>query len=148
MDHELETHLVRYGGWEMLKLYTLALADSEFCGVVRAKRRDGGGGLGGGEVVGTVVLCRGGTALDRWIPGLVAGGEGRSGGEGVRGNYRGVAGVLGPVVREGEDEGVLVGLLLLGVRQGKANKGGSVFLDLVSRVCSLLWCCRRRRVCG
>ena len=120
MDLELETHLVQYGGWEMYKLYMLALEDTEFCGVVRAKQRKDG------RVVGSVVLSRGGTKLGRWIPAL--GGE-----EGMVKGKGGVGGVLGPVVKEGEDEGVLVGLLLLGVRQNKANKAGSSFLNMVRK---------------
>ena len=117
----MENHLVENGGWEVYKLYTLALADTEACGVVRAKRRDGGG------IVGSVVLSRSGSRLGRWFPALL---DGNNGGEKGK---EGVGGVLGPVVKKGEDEGVLVGLLLLGVRQNKANRAGSTFLDLVSR---------------
>lgn len=119
MDLELETHLVSYGGWEMYKLYMLALADSEFCGIVRAKRREDG------RVVGSVVLARHGTKLGRYVPALSMESEAQTG-KGER-----VAGVLGPVVKEGEDEGVLVGLLLLGLRQNKAQKAGSSFLNMV-----------------
>lgn len=114
MDLELENHLVENGGWEVYKLYTLALADTEACGVVRAKRKDSG------KIVGSVVLSRAGSQLTRWFPALLDGSK--------------VGGVLGPVVKKGEDEGVLVGLLMLGARQNKANRAGSTFLDLVSLV--------------
>lgn len=128
MDLELETHLVSYGGWEMYKLYMLALADAEACGVVRAKRRDDG------RVVGSVVLCRGGTKLAQWFPALMEGGNGGGLAGDRKGKTHPPGGVLGPVVKSGEDEGVLTGLLLLGVRQNKAHRGGSSFLDLVSRL--------------
>lgn len=116
LDDEMALHLTTYGGWETYKLYALALADAEACGVVRAKRRDDG------RVVGSVVLCRAGTTLGQWLPSLVVGNAG---------------GVLAPVVRKGwgmgEEEGLLLlGLLLLGARQNKAHRAGMSYLDLVS----------------
>ena len=127
MDIELENHIVENGGWEVYKLYTLALADTEACGVVRAKRKDTG------KIVGSVVLSGEGSQLWRWFPALLVG-------------KTKVGGVLGTVVKKSEDEGVLVGLLLLGVRQNKANRAGSIFLDLVSLV--LFFFAARTGRCG
>jgi beta-N-acetylhexosaminidase len=112
-DDEVASHISTYGSWEQYKLYTLALADSEACGVVRAKSR------ADGRLIGTVVLCRSSTMLSQWHPHLVGGRAG---------------GVLAPIVRQGhEEDGVLLqGLLLLGVRQNKAHRAWSSYLDLVS----------------
>ncbi len=127
MDGELENHLVSFGGWERYKLYMEALADAERCGVVRAKRKEDG------AVVGSIVICRAGAKLEQWFPALVV----NSGGNGGRalgksGGGGRVGGILGPVVRKGEDVGVLVGLLLLGLRQNKAHHAAGSYLDLVS----------------
>ncbi|OBT43600.1 hypothetical protein VE00_07011 [Pseudogymnoascus sp. WSF 3629] len=111
-DDEVAAHISTYGSWEQYKLYTLALADAEACGVVRAKSR------ADGRLVGTVVLCRSSTLLSQWHPHLVGGRAG---------------GVLSPIVRAGcEEDGVLLqGLLLLGVRQNKAHRAWTSYLDLV-----------------
>ncbi|OBT81192.1 hypothetical protein VE02_10125 [Pseudogymnoascus sp. 03VT05] len=111
-DDEVAAHISTYGSWEQYKLYTLALADAEACGVVRAKSR------ADGRLVGTVVLCRSTTLLSQWHPHLVGGRAG---------------GVLSPIVRAGcEEDGVLLqGLLLLGVRQNKAHRAWTSYLDLV-----------------
>lgn len=118
LDDEMASHISTYGSWEQYKLYALALADAEACGVVRAKSRVDG------RLVGSIVLCRAGTMLAQWHPHLTAGGAG---------------GVLSPIVRNGyEEEGVLLqGLLLLGVRQNKAHRAGTSYLDLVSFPLSL-----------
>ncbi|KAL5346745.1 hypothetical protein ACLOAV_008452 [Pseudogymnoascus australis] len=112
-DDDVAAHISTYGTWEQYKLYTLALADAEACGVVRAKSRVDG------LLVGTVVLCRSSTLLPQWHPHLVGGRAG---------------GVLAPIVRQGhEEDGVLLqGLLLLGLMQNKAHGAWTSYLDLVS----------------
>jgi beta-N-acetylhexosaminidase len=116
LDDEMATHLTTHGGWEALKMYRLALDDVEACGVVRAKSR------ADGRLVGTVIIARSSTSLQRWVPCLVP----RSG--------RNVGGALTPVVNRGwENAAILMqGLLLLGCRQNKAHLATESFVDLVS----------------
>jgi beta-N-acetylhexosaminidase len=102
--------------WEKRKLYQLALADPEACGIVRAKSRVEG------KLVGCVIICRHGSQLGRYVPFL----NSPSG--------MPVGGVLAPVVsgEAGDRLGVLQGLSVLGVRQNKAHRAGVSYMNMVS----------------
>jgi beta-N-acetylhexosaminidase len=125
------SHVAQFSSWETSYLYRAALADSETCGVVRAKRRSDG------TVVGSVIIARQGAVVGRWIPGLHGGqgGNGKGSGGNAGGGKDVVGGVLAPIVSPFcEDERLLLqGLLLLGVRQNKAHRSGVSYLNLVGR---------------
>jgi beta-N-acetylhexosaminidase len=116
LDHfsELEPHLRANSSWETFEIYKMALSDSEACGVVRAKSR------ADGSLVGTIILCRHGTRLTRYVPLLQPSDDF-------------VGGILSPVISSmAENPKILLqGLLLLGVRQNKAHRAGSSYLSLV-----------------
>jgi len=92
----------------------MALSDSEACGVVRAKSR------ADGSLIGTVILCRHGTRLTRYVPLL----------QPVEGF---VGGILSPVISSAAEEPVrlLQGLMLLGVRQNKAHRANTSYLNVI-----------------
>lgn len=116
LDHfsELEPHLKANSSWETFEIYKMALSDSEACGVVRAKSR------ADGSLVGTVILCRHGTRLTRYVP-LLQPLDGF------------VGGILSPVISSTVEEPqmLLQGLLLLGIRQNKAHRASSSYLNLI-----------------
>ncbi|SPO04758.1 related to beta-N-acetylglucosaminidase [Cephalotrichum gorgonifer] len=96
-------HVAAHANPEVVELYREALAKS--CGVVRAK------GAGDG-LLGTVVICREGSPLARYIPPLAP----RHGGVVV-------GGILAPVVPPSVQAVLtLQGLALMGVRQIKSYK--------------------------
>jgi beta-N-acetylhexosaminidase len=94
-------HVRANAGPEILELYRLALEDSKECGVVRAKSPVDG------ALVGTIIICRHGTQLSRYLPVLHAPGES-------------VGGLLAPVVPNSPQASmVLQGLAMLGINQNK-----------------------------
>lgn len=113
---DLSKHINAFSGWETLELYRIALSDPEACGVVRAKNRVDG------ALIGSIIICRHGSRLARYVPFLHPGNDGV------------VGGVLSPVVSSAAEEplALLQGLLLLGVRQNKAHRASTSYLNKVS----------------
>jgi beta-N-acetylhexosaminidase len=99
----------------LAEVYKLALADPGACGIIRAKRPDGG------EIVGTVVLYNMQSVLAEYVPGMKDLGE-------LAG------GISSPVISPsvGEYSTLLQGLILLGMRQVKAQGCTACVLDYVS----------------
>lgn len=108
-------HVASNGSASALETYRLALADPQACGVVRAKsQRDG-------SVVGSVIVSRPGAQLASFVPALKAAGVATSG-------------ILAPVVK-GEVEApgtVVLGLVMLGMRQCQGHQAGTCVVDCVS----------------
>jgi beta-N-acetylhexosaminidase len=117
LDHfeDLTHHLSVHSNWETVELYRLALSDPEACGVVRAKNRSDG------SLVGSIIICRHGSQLARYVPFLATTNEGI------------VGGVLSPVISALAEEKMLLlqGLLVLGVRQNRAHGAGMSYLNMV-----------------
>lgn len=109
----VEHHLRTNANPEVFELYTLALADTKACGIVRAKDASG-------TLIGTVIICRPASALVSYIPSLLVDDED-------------VGGVVAPIVPASSQAGlVLQGLALMGVRQSKNNKATRAILSWVS----------------
>ena len=111
---EVLAHVAAHADPEAVELYREALSRS--CGVVRAKGK-------GDKLLGTVVICREGNALEMHVPPLVEAHGGP------------VGGILAPVV-PASSQGALTlqGLALMGVRQIKGQKKAvTAVLSWVSR---------------
>lgn len=126
LDHfdDLSQHVAANASWETYELYKMALADYEACGVVRAKNKLDG------SVIGSVIICRHGSQLARYVPQLVPGSDGF------------VGGVLSPVISATAEEPMILlqGLLLLGVRQNKAHRASTSYLNKVRNSPSFYGC--------
>ncbi|KAI9741565.1 MAG: hypothetical protein M1818_004371 [Claussenomyces sp. TS43310] len=111
---ELQPHLRANSSWETFEIYRMALTDSEACGVVRAKSRLDG------SLIGTVILCRHGTQMTRYVP-LLQPAEGF------------VGGIISPIISPVAEDPVklLQGLLLLGIRQNKAHRANTSHLNVI-----------------
>jgi beta-N-acetylhexosaminidase len=122
---ELSQHVGAYSTWEILELYKIALSDSDACGVLRARSRTDG------TLIGSVIICRHGSKLSTYVPFLQSS-------DSLAG------GVLSPVISSAAEEPLLLlqGLLTLGVRQNRAHRASTSYLNRVSRF-SLLKSCGR-----
>ncbi|SMY21386.1 unnamed protein product [Zymoseptoria tritici ST99CH_1A5] len=98
----------------LAEVYKLALADPSACGIIRAKRPEDG------ALVGTVVLYNMQSTLAEFVPALREVGDGGT-----------VGGISSPVISPsvGEYSTLLQGLILLGMRQVKAQGCGACLLD-------------------
>ncbi|KAI0477827.1 glycoside hydrolase family 3 protein [Xylariaceae sp. FL0804] len=100
-------------GPDVLELYRFALQDKS-CGVVRAKNT-------AGEVLGTVIICRGAGHLSNYIPSLHA----------ISGEE--VGGIVAPLVPPSMHSSLLLqGLAFMGVKQNKSQKAARSVLSWVS----------------
>lgn len=122
---ELAQHVGAYSTWETLELYKIALSDSDACGVVRAKSRTDG------TLIGSIIICRHGSKLSTYVPFLQSS-------DGL------VGGVLSPVISSAAEEPFLLlqGLLTLGVRQNRAHRASTSYLNKVSELEFLKSCGR------
>ncbi|KAL7951820.1 glycoside hydrolase family 3 protein [Trichoderma barbatum] len=106
--HHVRTH----ANAEVLELYRTALEESKACGIVRAKDA-------GGNLLGTIIICRPNSPLARYVPPLVSLGQD-------------IGGLLAPIVPPAPlSTLVLQGLALMGVRQNKGHKATQSVLSWV-----------------
>jgi beta-N-acetylhexosaminidase len=101
----------------LAEVYKLALSDPSSCGIIRAKRP------GDGALLGTVVLYNNHSRLSEYIPPL-------------KDLNEAAGGISSPVISPGVGEysTLLQGLILLGMRQIKAQGCNACLLDYVSGV--------------
>ncbi|KZF22841.1 glycoside hydrolase family 3 protein [Xylona heveae TC161] len=94
------------------EMYRLALADQKNCGIIRAKRPEDG------AVLGSVIIYNDHSALAEFVPSL-------------RDTHETTGGISSPVISPsvGEYSTLLQGLILLGVRQLKAQGCNTCILD-------------------
>jgi beta-N-acetylhexosaminidase len=99
----------------LAEVYKLALSDPSSCGIIRAKRP------GDGALLGTVVLYNNHSRLSEYIPPL-------------KDLNEAAGGISSPVISPGVGEysTLLQGLILLGMRQIKAQGCNACLLDYVS----------------
>ncbi|KAF7559961.1 hypothetical protein G7046_g4201 [Stylonectria norvegica] len=103
-------HVRAHANPEILELYTLALSEMKFCGIVRAKDS-------AGSLLGTVIICRQHSPLVTFIPPLFS-------------RTEDVGGILAPIVPPSAlSTLVLQGLALMGVRQNKSHKASRTVLS-------------------
>jgi len=103
----------------LAKIYKLALSDPSACGVIRARRPDDG------TLVGTVVLYNMRSTIAEFVPAM----------KDIGGLAGGISSpVISPAV--GDFSTLLQGLILLGVRQIKAQGCNACILDYVSPLSS------------
>jgi beta-N-acetylhexosaminidase len=114
---DLSQHIATHSTWETLELYKIALSDSDACGVVRARNRSDG------ALIGSIIICRHGSKLSSYVPFLQSSDDL-------------VGGVLSPVISLAAEEPVLLlqGLLTLGVRQNRAHRASTSYLNSVSLI--------------
>ena len=114
----------------LAEVYKLALSDPSACGIIRAKRPDDG------ALVGTVVLYNHHSRLSEFIPPL-------------KDLNEAAGGISSPVISPGVGEysTLLQGLVLLGMRQIKAQGCNACLLDYVSSHLSTAHCGARTNVC-
>lgn len=100
----------------VMEIYTMALADQQSCGIIRARRP------ASGAILGTVVLYDSDSSLAEFVPGLKEA-DGHAGG------------ISSPVISpsSGEYSTLLQGLILLAMRQMKKHHADAVILDCVSQ---------------
>src|SRR6202011_592490 len=94
--------------------YKMALSAVDACGILRARSR------AGGTLIGGSIICRHGSKLSTHAPFLQSP-------AGL------VGGVLSPVISSASEEPLLLlqGLLTLGVRQNRAHKASTSYLNKV-----------------
>lgn len=99
------------------EVYRMALSDPTTCGIIRAKRPEDG------SVVGAVILYNLQSQLAEYVPAMRASGEA-------------TGGISSPIISPsaGEYSTLLQGLILLGIRQVKAQGCTSCVLDYVSHI--------------
>ena len=106
-------HVGANGNPEVLELYKFALSETKACGIVRAKDP-------GGNLLGTIIICRQHSALVAYVPSLLS-------------HTEDIGGILAPVVPLAPSSAlVLQGLALMGVRQNKSHKASKTVLSWVS----------------